>query len=72
MGRDRQIINEEFKDNEEIDTHEKHKHKPDNFDRKRKKMEEKNGKVQIWVKKETLEYEKELTKLQIELLKFQN
>ncbi|MCW8821476.1 MAG: polyphosphate kinase 2 [Sulfurovum sp.] len=29
-------------------------------------------KVQIWVKKETLEYEKELAKLQVELLKFQN
>ena len=28
--------------------------------------------VQIWVKKETLEYEKELEKLQVELLKFQN
>jgi polyphosphate kinase 2 len=29
-------------------------------------------KVQIWVKKETLEYEKELKMLQVELLKFQN
>ena len=29
-------------------------------------------KVQIWVKKETLEYEEELKKLQVELLKFQN
>jgi len=29
-------------------------------------------KVQIWVKKETLAYEKELTELQVELLKFQN
>jgi polyphosphate kinase len=29
-------------------------------------------KVQVWVKKETLEYEKELKKMQIELLKFQN
>ncbi len=33
---------------------------------------EKNGKVQIWVKKETLEYENELRRLQVELLKFQN
>jgi len=32
----------------------------------------KNGKVQIWVKKETLLYEQELKRLQIELLKFQN
>lgn len=33
---------------------------------------EKNGKVQIWVKKETLAYEEELKRLQVELLKFQN
>lgn len=31
-----------------------------------------NGKVQIWVKKEKLAYEKELSRLQVELLKFQN
>jgi polyphosphate kinase 2 len=30
------------------------------------------GKVQIWVKKEKLAYEKELSRLQVELLKFQN
>ena len=29
-------------------------------------------KVQIWIRKETLEYEKELHRLQVELLKFQN
>ena len=34
--------------------------------------EVKEKKVQIWVKKSELAYEKELTKLQIELLKFQN
>jgi len=38
---------------------------------KAQKIKKKN-KVQIWVKKETLEYEKELRKLQVELLKFQN
>jgi len=36
------------------------------------KNEKKKNKVQIWVKKETLEYEKTLRKLQIELLKWQN
>jgi polyphosphate kinase 2 len=72
MGTERQIINSEFKDQEEIDTNQKLKHKSKNFDRKRKNMQENNGKVQIWVKKETLEYEKELTSLQIELLKLQN
>jgi polyphosphate kinase 2 len=34
--------------------------------------EQQAGKVQIWVKKSDLKYEKELKKLQIELLKFQN
>jgi polyphosphate kinase 2 len=29
-------------------------------------------KIQVWVKQETLEYEEELAKLQVELLKFQN
>jgi len=72
MGKGRSIINDEFKDGEEIDTHLSDKHKPDNFKRKRKKLKTKGKKVQIWVKKETLEYEKTLTQLQIELLKFQN
>ncbi len=36
---------------------------------KKKKIK---NKIRIWVKRETLEYEKELRKLQIELLKFQN
>jgi len=72
MGHQRDIIQEEFKDEEEIDTRKSKKHKVENFTRKRKKMKEKGNKIQIWVKKETLEYEKELTRLQIELLKFQN
>ena len=72
MGQKRDIIKDEFEDNEEIDTKKKKEHKRANYDRKRKKMKEKNGKIRIWVKKETLEYEKELAKLQVELLKFQN
>ncbi|RXJ77017.1 polyphosphate kinase 2 [Arcobacter sp. F155] len=72
MGQDRNIINEEFKDEEEIDTQKSDKHLPNNYSRKREELKTKGKKVQIWVKKETLEYEKELTKLQIELLKFQN
>jgi polyphosphate kinase 2 len=39
---------------------------------KKSKHKKHAGKVRIWVKKETLEYEKELRRLQIELLKFQN
>ncbi|RXJ79493.1 polyphosphate kinase 2 [Arcobacter sp. F2176] len=65
-------MEDEFKEDEEIDTHENIKHKSKNFKRKRKELKQKGKKVQIWVKKETLEYEKELTLLQIELLKFQN
>jgi len=72
MGRERNIINDEFEDAEEIDTQELIKHKSKNTKRKRNLLEEESGKVQIWVKKETLEYEKELTTLQIELLKLQN
>lgn len=72
MGQNRSIINEEFKDDEEIDTSKEQKHKTKNFNRKRTKMKTKGKKVQIWVKKETLAYEKELTLLQIELLKLQN
>ena len=38
----------------------------------KKDIKKREDKVQIWVKKETLAYEKELAKLQVELLKFQN
>jgi polyphosphate kinase 2 len=54
----------------------------ENMEKEEKKVQEETAKestenknknkVQIWVKKETLEYEKELSKLQVELLKFQN
>lgn len=40
-------------------------------DRERRE-ESKEGKVRIWVKEETLFYDKELKKLQVELLKYQN
>ncbi|MGA1932465.1 polyphosphate kinase 2 [Arcobacter sp. YIC-464] len=72
MGQERDIINEEFKDMDEIDTHDDIKHDYVNKNRKRTELRQKGKKVQIWVKKETLEYERELTSLQIELLKLQN
>lgn len=37
-----------------------------------KEVKDQSEKVQIWVRKEKLAYEKELKKLQVELLKFQN
>lgn len=45
------------------------------MEEKRKNEEDrrkKKGKVKIWVKEETLLYEEELKRLQVELLKFQN
>lgn len=76
MGQDRKIIDNEFSDMEVIDSEKSLKHDFKDKKREREKLEEKEEdgtkKVQIWVRKETLEYEKELTKLQIELLKLQN
>lgn len=72
MGQNRSIIDDEFKDEEEIDTPKDEKHKSKNFHRDRESMKKKGKKVQIWVKQETLDYEKELTLLQVELLKLQN
>ncbi|MDY3201132.1 MAG: polyphosphate kinase 2 [Arcobacter sp.] len=75
-GQERNIIGHEFSDMEVIDAEETIKHDYKNRNRKRNELKEKEEdgveKVQIWVKKDTLEYEKELTRLQIELLKLQN
>jgi len=75
-GHERNIIDHEFSDMEVIDSKKSIKHDYKNKNRKREKLEEREEdgtkKVQIWVREETLEYEKELTKLQIELLKLQN
>ncbi|MCJ8326584.1 MAG: polyphosphate kinase 2 [Campylobacterales bacterium] len=72
MGQDRNIILSEIVDNEDLNSV-NIKKDPDcilkkNKDKKRCKAK----KVKIWVKKDTLEYEQELTLLQIELLKLQN
>ena len=75
-GQERNIIDNEFSDMEVIDTKESVKHDYKDKTRKREKLKKKEEegvkKVQIWVREETLEYERELTRLQIELLKFQN
>ena len=75
-GQERNIIDHEFSDMEVIDTKKSVKHNYKDKTRKRNKLEKKEEegvkKVQIWVREETLEYERELTKLQIELLKLQN
>ena len=76
MGHDRSLVRHVFEDdNSVIDTQDDIPHGMDKT-RPRKELKEKEEdgeqKVQIWVKKETLEYQKRLTLLQIELLKLQN
>lgn len=76
MGHDRSLVRHAFEDdNSVIDTKEDIPHGVDKT-RPRKKLKEKvqdgETKVQVWIKKDTLEYQKQLTLLQIELLKLQN
>ena len=71
MGYDRVVIGDEIKDMEDI-FDEKTNDAEHSTDSKKKKGAGKEKKIQIWVKKETLEYEQELKVLQIELLKLQN
>jgi len=59
------------KENKKIEKTKKTVKKPVNSKGK-KEVKSGDEKVQIWVKKEKLEYEKELRRLQVELLKFQN
>lgn len=60
MGESRNIINDEFKDKEEIDTEEEEKHKSKNFKRKRKEMKKKVKKFKsglskrLWIMKKNL------------------
>lgn len=75
MGQDRSIIKDEFSDMEVIDSSKDIKHNYSDKSREREPMAEKDDgekKIQIWVRKDTLLYQKELTQLQIELLKLQN
>jgi len=59
------------KENKKIEKTKKTVKKPVN-PKGKKEVKSGDEKVQIWVKKEKLEYEKELRRLQVELLKFQN
>ena len=76
MGHDRSLVRHAFEDdNSVIDTKDDIPHGI-NKNRPRKELKEKEEdgetKVQIWVKKDTLEYQRKLSLLQIELLKLQN
>lgn len=70
MGYDRNLINDEIKDMDDVKSSESNKNI--NSSDSKKKGNGKDKKVQVWIKKETLEYEQELRTLQIELLKLQN
>ncbi|HJE03657.1 Thymidylate kinase [Aliarcobacter thereius] len=75
MGHDRSLIKHTFEEDIVIDTEEDIEHgKNKNRIRKdlKEKVEDGETKVQVWVKKDTLDYQKKLTKLQIELLKLQS
>ena len=72
-GYDRNLIKEAFADvdiDEAIKDVEEKKYKKTK--KSKEKIEDEEQKVQVWVKKDTLEYQKELHLLQIELLKLQN
>jgi polyphosphate kinase 2 len=69
MGK--KAIREEFEDMDEIHSEDSKVHNKCDLEKPKEPKKTKN-KTQVWVKNETLEYEKELVKLQIELLKLQN
>ncbi len=72
MGRDRSLKRNKFEEGAVIDTEQDITNGLDKT-RPRKELEEKveNGKkkVQIWVKKDTLEYQRTLSLLKVELIK---
>jgi len=68
MQNDRKKIEDIFSNNETV---EENIH-PDRRTKPRKNEDKKKKKIQVWIKEETVLYEEELRKLQIELLKMQN
>ncbi|WP_304543300.1 polyphosphate kinase 2 [Sulfurimonas microaerophilic] len=73
MSRKRNMVADEILDGsvlEEIVHNDRRKTKEENLKEERRKGKKKR--VPVWVKKEVLQYESELKKLQIELLKMQN
>lgn len=76
MGHKRKMISDDIQNPEEIKMHAHHDRrqspKKQADEEKRHNKPGKPKRVPVWVKEETLAYEKELKKLQIELLKMQN
>lgn len=69
FGQDRNLLVDEAKDMENIDSELINESIIASDSKKGKKN---SKKIKVWIKKDTLEYERELIKLQIELLKLQN
>jgi polyphosphate kinase 2 len=75
MGSKRNMIDDEINNPDEIQENvhdERRKEKKKLSSEKDRRKKEKVKRVSVWVKEETLVYEKELKRLQIELLKMQN
>lgn len=74
MGTKRDIVSSNLKEGENLseDIHPDRRPKTEKQALKEEKRLRKGNKVPVWIKKEVLEYEKELRILQIELLKLQN
>ena len=75
MSKERKVIDTEIDEDISIDEHlhkERRKEAEQHYEDGRKKAKGKKKKrVPVWIKEETIAYEKELVKLQIELLKMQ-
>lgn len=74
MGAKHSMATAEIAETEQIEdvVHEDRRLTPAQARSEKRKTDPKNVRLPIWVKKEVLEYENELKKLQIELLKLQN
>lgn len=74
MGTKRDIVSSNLKEGEDLNDniHPDRRPKTKKQALKEEKRLKKGNKVPVWIKKEVLEYEKELRVLQIELLKLQN
>ncbi len=74
MGTKRNMIDTEMQEGGTLKKETQHERREEcikRFEEEEKRASNKKRRVPVWIKKEVLEYEEELQKLQIELLKFQ-
>lgn len=72
MGRERDVLADVIEDKFEQSETEDIKKNIDDGKAETEKKNKNKGKVKVWIKESTIEYEEQLVKLQIELLKLQN